>query len=133
VRIAYTGSMNIADPRFFKQDAGVGEWVDAMVRIEGPAAWALEAVSLSLTALQTGADFAPPPPPDLPAAGSSLVQIFPSPVRNRRARHIEAVASGRDLFGAGARVVLTTPYFIPERDLLDGAAFGGRCAAFAWS
>ena len=41
--IAYTGSMNIADPRFFKQDAGVGEWVDAMVRVEGPAAWALEA------------------------------------------------------------------------------------------
>jgi cardiolipin synthase len=32
--------MNIADPRFFKQNAGVGEWVDAMVRIEGPAAWA---------------------------------------------------------------------------------------------
>jgi cardiolipin synthase len=49
--------MNIADPRFFKQDAGVGEWVDAMVRIEGPAAWALEAVSLSLTFLQTGGDF----------------------------------------------------------------------------
>ncbi|NMQ28041.1 hypothetical protein E4Q23_09880 [Candidatus Accumulibacter phosphatis] len=62
-RIAYTGSMNIADPRFFKQDAGVGEWVDAMVRIEGPAAWILESVSLSLTALQTGTPFAPPPPP----------------------------------------------------------------------
>jgi cardiolipin synthase len=75
--VAYTGSMNIADPRFFKQDAGVGEWVDAMVRIEGPAAWALEAVSLSLTALQTGGDFRSPgaadpladrqqPRPDLP-------------------------------------------------------------------
>jgi cardiolipin synthase len=61
--LAYTGSMNIADPRFFKQNAGVGEWVDAMVRIEGPAAWALEAVSLSLTALQTGGDFAPPQAP----------------------------------------------------------------------
>ena len=35
--------------RILKQSAGVGEWVDAMVRIEGPAAWALEAVSLSLT------------------------------------------------------------------------------------
>ena len=36
-RIAYTGSMNLVDPRFFKQDAGVGEWIDAMVRIAGPA------------------------------------------------------------------------------------------------
>jgi phosphatidylserine/phosphatidylglycerophosphate/cardiolipin synthase-like enzyme len=30
---AWTGSMNLVDPRYFKQDSGVGEWVDAMVRI----------------------------------------------------------------------------------------------------
>jgi cardiolipin synthase len=35
-RIVWTGSMNLVDPRTFKQDSGVGEWVDAMVRIEGP-------------------------------------------------------------------------------------------------
>jgi cardiolipin synthase len=46
-RIAWTGSMNMVDPRFFKQDAGVGEWVDAMVRIEGPVAGALSAVMIS--------------------------------------------------------------------------------------
>lgn len=34
--IAYTGSMNMVDPRFFKQDAGVGQWVDLMARMEGP-------------------------------------------------------------------------------------------------
>ena len=33
--VAWTGSMNLVDPRFFKQDSGVGEWVDAMARIEG--------------------------------------------------------------------------------------------------
>ena len=27
--------MNLVDPRFFKQEAGVGEWVDAMVRVQG--------------------------------------------------------------------------------------------------
>lgn len=26
--IAYTGSMNMVDPRYFKQDSGVGQWVD---------------------------------------------------------------------------------------------------------
>ena len=35
--IAYTGSMNMVDPSFFKQEANVGEWVDAMVSIEGSA------------------------------------------------------------------------------------------------
>ncbi|MEX1349637.1 MAG: hypothetical protein AB1Z31_18110, partial [Desulfobacterales bacterium] len=28
---ACTGSFNLVDPRLFKQDAGVEEWVDAMV------------------------------------------------------------------------------------------------------
>ncbi len=40
-RIAYTGSMNLVDPRYFKQGAGVGEWVDAMARAEGPVVGAL--------------------------------------------------------------------------------------------
>ena len=31
-------SMNMVDPRTFKPGAGVGEWVDAMVRVEGPVA-----------------------------------------------------------------------------------------------
>lgn len=39
--IAYTGSMNMVDPRFFKQDAGVGQWVDLMARMEGPVATAM--------------------------------------------------------------------------------------------
>ncbi|MDO5651149.1 MAG: cardiolipin synthase [Moraxella sp.] len=33
-KIGYTGSFNLVDPRFFKQDAGVGQWVDMMMRIE---------------------------------------------------------------------------------------------------
>ena len=39
--VAYTGSLNLVDPRYFKQGAGVGQWVDAMARIEGPAVEAL--------------------------------------------------------------------------------------------
>jgi cardiolipin synthase len=107
--------MNIADPRFFKQNAGVGEWVDAMVRIEGPAAWALEAVSLSLTFLQTGGDFAPPPPPDC-RAGDSHVQIFPSGPQ-APTRHIEALLLTA-VYAARREIVLTTPYFHSQRALL---------------
>src|SRR6185436_9607873 len=45
--IAYTGSLNMADPRTFKRDAGVGQWIDAMVRVEGPAVEALAISFLS--------------------------------------------------------------------------------------
>jgi len=34
--IAYTGSMNLVDPAYFKQSSGVGQWVDIMVRLTGP-------------------------------------------------------------------------------------------------
>ena len=34
--VKYTGSLNLIDPALFKQTAGVGQWIDAMVRIEGP-------------------------------------------------------------------------------------------------
>jgi cardiolipin synthase A/B len=34
-KVAYTGSLNLVDPRFFKQDSSVGEWIDAMVRVAG--------------------------------------------------------------------------------------------------
>ena len=30
--IGYTGSFNLVDPKFFKQDKGVGQWVDVMMR-----------------------------------------------------------------------------------------------------
>ncbi len=31
--IAYTGSMNLVDPAYFKQSSGVGRWIDIMVRV----------------------------------------------------------------------------------------------------
>lgn len=34
--IGYTGSMNLVDPLYFKQNANVGQWIDIMVSIEGP-------------------------------------------------------------------------------------------------
>ena len=35
-RIAFTGSQNMVDPAVFKKDAGVGNWIDMMVKVEGP-------------------------------------------------------------------------------------------------
>lgn len=42
-RVAYTGSQNLNDSTFLEK-ARVGAWIDASVRVEGPAAQALDAV-----------------------------------------------------------------------------------------
>ena len=45
--VGYVGSYNLADPKLFKADRGVGEWVDMMMRVEGPVVDALTSVCLS--------------------------------------------------------------------------------------
>ena len=52
--IGYTGSLNLADPRLFKKSAGVGQWVDAFARLQGPAVQALAYTFLEDWALETG-------------------------------------------------------------------------------
>jgi cardiolipin synthase len=121
--LAYTGSMNIADPRFFKKNVGVGQWVDAMVRIEGPAAWALEAVSLSLTALQTGSDFAPPRAPRLRSTTTAACRS--SLPDRRRDPPIEDLLLTA-IYAARREIVLTTPYFIPSETLLVALCSAAR-------
>ena len=45
-RLGYTGSLNLIDPNIFNATEGVGEWVDAMVRVEGTAVRDLNQVFL---------------------------------------------------------------------------------------
>ena len=51
---AWTGSMNLVDPRYFKQESGVGEWVDAMVRFEGTVVNPLAEILIGDWILETG-------------------------------------------------------------------------------
>ena len=129
-RVAYTGSMNLVDPRFFKQDAGVGEWVDAMARIEGPAVAALRAVFLFDWSLQTGEPFVASSQASFvtrrAVGGAALVQVVPSgPGVDSSANlriFVDAVAT------ACQRIWLTTPYFVPDPALalaLQNAAMRG--------
>jgi cardiolipin synthase len=119
-RVAYTGSLNMVDPRFFKKDAGVGEWVDAMVRIEGPVVealaitfledWALESSETVEQLAETG-DVHP-----LTPKGTSAAQAIPS----GPAVHfnlIEPVLIST-IYAARRELILTTPYFVPDEALL---------------
>jgi cardiolipin synthase len=118
--IGYTGSMNLADPRLFKQDAGVGQWVDALARVQGPAVDALADTFREDWALETGETLKPPRTdhdsraPE--TAGKAAVQVLPTGP-DARVEAIEQVVL-MAIYAARREVVLTTPYFVPSESLL---------------
>ncbi len=115
--IAFTGSQNLVDPRFFKQAAGVGRWVDAMVRMEGPAVsllarlfevdWSAEAERPFETATIHAARSAAP---------GSVIQVVPSgpaPLPDV-IRRLTLTA----IYSARRTLTITTPYFVPDDAVL---------------
>ncbi|KAB2890724.1 MAG: cardiolipin synthase [Desulfobulbaceae bacterium] len=129
-RIAYTGSQNMVDPSVFKQDAGVGKWIDLMVRIRGPVVealagtfvndWFLDAdirhfrpksVREDIDTVRRIADIHPSPP-----VGKIAVQLVPSgPGMAQDSIHSLLLAT---IYAARRELTLTTPYFIPDEPLL---------------
>jgi cardiolipin synthase len=118
--IGYTGSLNLADPRLFKQNAGVGQWVDAFARVQGTAVGALAATFRRDWAIETGETLSPPVPPGEsaipPNMRGAVVQVL-STGPNARVDAIEQVVL-MALYAAECDVVLTTPYFVPSESLL---------------
>jgi cardiolipin synthase len=112
--------MNMVDPRFFKRGAGVGQWVDAMVRVRGPVVAGLLGVSLNDWFVETDAGIedlrATSGLKAVPPAGGAAVQVLPSgPARGGDGCLQMLLAM---LFAAHRRVVITTPYFVPDESLL---------------
>jgi cardiolipin synthase len=115
--VAYTGSLNLAEPKLFKQSAGVGQWVDALARVQGPAVEALAVTFDEDWALETGAALdSPRPVSDPPGEGRAVVQVLPS----GPGEHVEAIEQVvlAAVYGATKELVLTTPYFVPSESLL---------------
>ncbi|HKI47972.1 MAG TPA: cardiolipin synthase [Desulfobacteria bacterium] len=118
--IAYTGSQNLVDPRFFKQEEGVGQWIDAMVRMEGPSVEALAGTFIEdweldtgegLEALEKTSDIR-----SIPEKGVTPVQVVPSgPAIRPEIIHQLLLAT---IYGARKRLLLTTPYFVPDESLM---------------
>lgn len=118
--LAWTGSMNLVDPRYFKQDSGFGEWVDAMVRIQGTAVIALTAVIVGDWAVETGASV-----PEIikkahirlpDAQGVADIQVIssgPGVEGNGLLKMMHALINN-----AQQEVILTTPYLVPDDSLL---------------
>ena len=129
-RIAYTGSLNLVDPRYFKQDVGVGQWIDAMVRVQGPAVESLAISFLSDWYIESDHDLAQLRATGgavpQPRAGNCAVQVLPSgpafPSESIEDILLMAVYMARE------ELILTTPYFVPSealRTALESAASRG--------
>jgi cardiolipin synthase len=117
-RLAYTGSQNLVDPRFFKQDAGVGEWIDIMVRIEGPSVAVLHDVATIDWSVEAGKDsHFSESNINMEAAGDVAVQVIPSgPVFREGAIHQLLMGV---IFTARHELVITTPYYAPDDALAE--------------
>ena len=114
--IAYTGSQNLADPRFFKQDRGVGRWIDAMVRIEGPVVEAMAGVFIEGWEMDTGEGLEKPEIASdvgpLNQRGRTDVQVVPSGPGSRADAIRQLLLSA--IYSARKELVITTPYFVPD-------------------
>ncbi len=126
-RIVWTGSMNMVDPRTFKQDSGVGEWVDAMVRIEGPAAAQFELTfsfdwSVDNPKITHFKDIVPA---DTSSEGKVLAQEFSSGPVYRDDILYQVMLSA--IMDAREELTITTPYFGPDDGLIQALmAAAGR-------
>lgn len=117
--VAWTGSMNLVDPRTFKQDSGVGEWVDALIRIEGPVVSQFDLTFLfdwSVATTQV-TQFNDPDPEITAQAGGVLAQEFSSGPVYRDDILYQVLLSA--IMDAREELTITTPYFGPDDGLIQ--------------
>ena len=127
-QVAYTGSFNLVDPKMFKQGAGVGQWVDVMLRIQGPVVIQLLAMFYADVAVENKQNltdiqamwrerWAEAGGVSLQADGShSVLQTIPSsPDQNHYVFYDTLICA---LHLAERDIVLTTPYFVPDEPLM---------------
>jgi len=117
-KIAYTGSMNLVDPAYFKQDSGVGQWVDIMVRMTGPTVNVLSAIHCWDWEVETGTRELPPLPECLIDAEARLHPIQVVPSGPGMPENLISQVLTLAINQANESVCITTPYFVPSADLL---------------
>lgn len=117
-KIAYLGSQNMVDPRFFKQKSGAGKWIDAMVRVTGATASSVDGVFTLDWTVETGSIF------NLPSLSTSqtslrngaMIQIAPSGPELQPEAIYQLMLSA--IYIARYELIITTPYFVPDEAIL---------------
>lgn len=118
-QVAYTGSHNISTP-IYPRKQKFGAWVDASVRLTGPAVMPLQDVFLQDWAfsasplIEDDAGFFPEI--KLDKGQSIAVQVLPTGPDVDEPVLMQVMVHAVDV--ARQRVVLTTPYFVPDEPIL---------------
>lgn len=119
--VSYTGSMNMVDPKYFHCGKGVGQWIDVMVRVCGPAACVLDLVVRLDLAVEIEQDAKSEiqslfRADNLVSQGQVPAQVVPSgPDQAPRIAHDMLLTL---TYNTERRLILTTPYFIPSEAML---------------
>ncbi|AOF52194.1 cardiolipin synthase [Rodentibacter caecimuris] len=120
-QISYTGSMNMVDPAFFKQNSKVGNWVDIMVRVNGAVSAVLNSLHAWDWEIETGVEL----PLSLP--NCPLV-----PIDDYDTHSVQVIATGPAfpddlapqslalaIYAARQSIVITSPYFVPSHSIAE--------------
>ena len=123
-RVGFTGSLNLTEPGYNKpknHKAG-RQWVELMVRVQGPIVTALDAVFAQdwFAETEEGLDveLGPPAPP---AAGDGVIgdvacQLVPSGPGYPSENNLRLFTTL--IYAATERLSITSPYFVPDESLL---------------
>lgn len=130
-KIAYTGSFNLVDPNFFKKNAGVGKWVDVMIRGKGSLVQPLAAIFAGDMAVETESNLHQVQH-WLDSYGKKelvhnleisqqeqegiVVQVIPSAPEQGSPVIYDTIVNV--IHAAKRRIIITTPYFVPDEALL---------------
>ncbi|MBZ2279107.1 cardiolipin synthase, partial [Buchnera aphidicola] len=119
--IAYSGSMNLIDPRLFKESSDTGQWIDIMTRIEGPIAIAIGIIYSCDWEIETGSKILPKLPNKnllhnhVNCNNASIQVIASGPGFPENIIHQALLTA---IYSARYELTITTPYFVPSDDLL---------------
>ena len=127
--IGYSGSMNVADPLFFKRDENIGQWVDAMVRAKGDIVKSLH--HLFTFDWNVNNDQNPIPAykftkPPFDSADRANVMLVPSGPGTSIDANMRIMLEA--IYQAKKSIHIVTPYFVPSEALvlaLQNAAVRG--------
>lgn len=120
-QIGYTGSQNLVNPRFVKRFPNE----ELTVRVTGLIVAQLQAIFLADHYFEVGGRLEHPELfPEPVVTGHSIAQVVPSGPGYQRENGQELMITL--LYAAKKRIVITTPYFVPDEPFLQAI----RCAAF---
>jgi cardiolipin synthase len=120
--IGHTGSQNIVNPEFVPGFPNE----ELMLRVTGPVVLQLQAVFLADHFFETGGRLEHPEMfPDVPETHTVTAQVVPSGPGYQRENGQQLMVTL--LYSARERVVITTPYFVPDEPFLQAVRSATLC------